>query len=96
MIGNTLEWYDFSLYGYFAVIISQLFFPAHDNALSLLKTFGIFAILVICRMIQGITIGGEYAGSIAASISMLLNESAFFTLKETYRKPLPGDSYGNN
>jgi hypothetical protein len=26
MIGNILEWYDFTLYGYLAVIVSQLFF----------------------------------------------------------------------
>ena len=26
-IGNTLEWFDFLIYGYFAVTISKLFFP---------------------------------------------------------------------
>ena len=28
VIGNALEWYDFIIYGYFAPIIGQLFFPA--------------------------------------------------------------------
>ena len=26
-IGNILEWYDFSIYGYFAVTIVAIFFP---------------------------------------------------------------------
>ncbi|MBN9115769.1 MAG: hypothetical protein J0I36_10915, partial [Pandoraea sp.] len=35
-IGNALEWYDLIVYGYFAVTISKLFFPAHDATVSLL------------------------------------------------------------
>jgi MHS family proline/betaine transporter-like MFS transporter len=27
MIGNALEWYDFSVYGYFVGAIGQHFFP---------------------------------------------------------------------
>ena len=26
--GNVLEWYDFGVYGFFAPIIGQLFFPS--------------------------------------------------------------------
>jgi MHS family proline/betaine transporter-like MFS transporter len=26
-IGNVLEWYDFSIYGFFAVAIGRTFFP---------------------------------------------------------------------
>ena len=26
-IGNALEWYDFTIYGFMAVTISKLFFP---------------------------------------------------------------------
>ncbi len=29
-IGNALEWYDFSLFGYFAPVISSQFFPPTD------------------------------------------------------------------
>ena len=29
-IGNALEWFDYGLYGYFAAIISSLFFPSKD------------------------------------------------------------------
>ena len=27
MIGNVLEWYDFAVYGFFAAVIGQEFFP---------------------------------------------------------------------
>ncbi len=30
LVGNILEWYDFSIYGYFAVTIGRHFFPAHS------------------------------------------------------------------
>jgi hypothetical protein len=31
MIGNALEWYDFSVYGYFVGAIGQHFFPREDH-----------------------------------------------------------------
>jgi MHS family proline/betaine transporter-like MFS transporter len=30
-IGNTLEWYDFLVYGFLAVTIAKLFFPTGLN-----------------------------------------------------------------
>jgi MHS family proline/betaine transporter-like MFS transporter len=42
-VGNIMEWFDFSIYGYFAPVIAQVFFPAGDHFLSLLATLGIFA-----------------------------------------------------
>jgi len=35
-IGNALEWYDISSYGYFAVYVPKAFFPNIDPAISLL------------------------------------------------------------
>ena len=43
MVGNVMEWYDFSVYGYFAVTIGGRFFPAEDATASLLAAFGVFA-----------------------------------------------------
>jgi hypothetical protein len=36
VIGNALEWYDFIVFGFFAVIIARLFFPAESQYASLL------------------------------------------------------------
>ena len=48
-IGNALEWFDFAVYGFFALTISKLFFPAEDEALSLLLTFGTFGVTFVMR-----------------------------------------------
>ena len=40
LVGNVMEWYDFAVYGYFAVVIGQHFFPAEDPAVSLIAAFG--------------------------------------------------------
>ena len=39
-IGNVLEWFDFLVYGFFAVTIAEVFFPAGNPTVSLLVTFG--------------------------------------------------------
>lgn len=49
IIGCSLEWYDFALYGCFASIIAHLFFPSHNPANNLLATFGIFALGFLVR-----------------------------------------------
>lgn len=118
LVGNTLEWFDFAVYGFIAPLISEKFFPSHDPIASLLMTYGVFALgflsrplgaiflghigdthgrkkalsysiilmafptcmmgclptyetigifapilLIICRILQGMSIGGEYTGS---------------------------------
>ena len=57
MIGNLLEWYDFSLYGYFASVISALFFPTDNQTTAFIKTFGVFAVGFLMRPIGAIIFG---------------------------------------
>jgi MHS family proline/betaine transporter-like MFS transporter len=119
IIGNVIEYYDFALIGFLAVMMGNLFFPSTNPFLSLLGSFGAFAagmimrpvgalifghigdrvsrrtalmsslimmafptfligflptyaqigllapiLLVVLRMIQGLSVGGEYASSI--------------------------------
>ena len=52
-LGNILEWYDFALFGYFAPILAQLFFPSEDPFASLLSTFGVFAAGFLMRPLGG-------------------------------------------
>ena len=39
MLGNTLEFYDFHLYGMLQVILAKVFFPAADSSLSIMLSF---------------------------------------------------------
>lgn len=126
IIGNILEWYEFSLFAFLSPIIANLFFPSTNEITSLLSTLLVFAagfvirplgsiflghlgdrlgraktlkttiflmsfssvltgflpsyqqigivapmLLVMCRLLQGFCIGGEFAGSM-----IYLSESA--------------------
>ncbi|WP_119343513.1 MFS transporter [Facilibium subflavum] len=55
--GNIIEWYDFSLYIYFAVFIAKDFFPNHDPYVSLLLTFSTFFLGSIVRPLGGLLAG---------------------------------------
>ncbi|MBW8639352.1 MFS transporter [Hoeflea sp. WL0058] len=57
LIGNTTEWYDFSLYGYFATVIGRQFFPADNPQTSLLAAFGAFAAGFLARPLGGVAFG---------------------------------------
>lgn len=63
-IGNTLEWYDFTIYAFFVPIIAAQFFPNKDPFLSILATFGVFAIGFLVRPLGAILFGyiGDHAG----------------------------------
>ena len=67
-IGNVLEWYDFALFGYFAPVLSRLFFPASDPSLSLIATFGVFAVGFLARPLGALLFGywGDTRGRRAA------------------------------
>lgn len=122
-IGNTVEWYDFAIYGYFARDIGSQFFPDDSASLQLLRAFGLFAVgylmrpigalliapigdligrrpllqisvfvmsfcslaiailptaqqwgpaaawsLILLRMLQGLSVGGEFTGSVVALV----------------------------
>lgn len=43
-IGNVLEWYEYTLYAYFATVIGTLFFPTNNPLVSMIMTFATFAI----------------------------------------------------
>lgn len=56
-LGNMLEWFDYGLYGYFAVIISRDFFVSDDPIVGLLLSFLVFGTGFLVRPIGGILIG---------------------------------------
>jgi MFS transporter, MHS family, proline/betaine transporter len=57
-IGNVLEWFDFVVYGFFAVTIAEVFFPAGNPTVSLLITFGAFGLAYLVRPLGAIIVGG--------------------------------------
>jgi len=74
-LGNALEWFDFLVYGYFAVTISKVFFPSANETASLLATLGTFSVSFLVRPIGAILIGAytDRAGRKAGlTLSILL------------------------
>ncbi len=74
-LGNALEWFDFLVYGYFAVTISKVFFPSGNETASLLLAFGTFSVSFLVRPIGAILIGAytDRAGRKAGlTLSILL------------------------
>ena len=63
-IGNTVEWFDFAVYGYFAKEIGEAFFPADVPSLQLLSAFAVFAVGYLMRPIGGLLLGpiGDLVG----------------------------------
>jgi MHS family proline/betaine transporter-like MFS transporter len=74
-IGNALEWFDLVVYGFFAVVISKLFFPAGNDTVSLLLTLGTFGVSFFMRPLGAIVLGAyaDKAGRKAAlTLSIVL------------------------
>jgi len=71
-VGNALEWFDISVYGYFAVYISKAFFPSNDPTTSLLLTFGTFGLSYLARPIGGLLLG-TYADRYGRKASLMIS-----------------------
>lgn len=56
-IGNGLEFFDFTIYGFLALVIGKLFFPTLDSYGQLLATVGSFGVGFVMRPLGGIVIG---------------------------------------
>src|SRR6202795_3408857 len=72
VLGNALEFYDFTAYAFFAVIIGRAFFPAQDPFVSLLLSVAAFGVGFITRPLGGIVIGA-YADRAGRRPAMMLS-----------------------
>jgi MHS family proline/betaine transporter-like MFS transporter len=71
VIGNALEWYDFTVFGFLTVVIAQLFFPAGNDYASLLLSTATFGVAFVMRPIGGIVLG-LYADRAGRKAALLL------------------------
>lgn len=56
-VGTLLEWAEYTFYGYMALTLSQLFFPANEPHMALIKTFSIFAFGYFMRPLGALIFG---------------------------------------
>lgn len=88
-VGNVLEWYDFALFGYFAPVLSLLFFPSSDPSLSLIATFSVFAVGFLARPLGALLFGywGDTRGrreALAWSILLMALPTCLVGMLPTY------------
>ena len=58
VVGATIEWYDFFLYGVIAgIVFSKLYFPSSDPLISTLLAYTTFAVGFVTRPIGGVIFG---------------------------------------
>ena len=75
-VGSSFEWFDFTLYGFFAPIFSQVFFSnTQDPWVSLVAAYGVFAIGFLARPIGAVIfgyLGDKYGRILPLKITPLL------------------------
>lgn len=70
-IGNALEYYDFTVYGFLTLVIGKLFFLSFDAAGQVLLTVATFGVGFVMRPLGGIVIGA-YADRAGRKKAMVL------------------------
>lgn len=88
-IGNGLEWFDFTVYSFFAVIIAKLFFLTGNDLTSFLLTVATFGVGFFMRPVGAIVLGvyADRVGRKAAltlTILMMALGTAIIGLAPTY------------
>ena len=74
LFGTFLEYFDYALYGFSAVVIANSFFPPADESTMLIQTFGVFAIGHFAKPLGAIIfgyIGDKYGRKRALKYNML-------------------------
>lgn len=71
MIGNALEFYDLFIYGFLAIVIAKVFFPADSEVVSLLITVGTFGASYVMRPLGAVMLG-SYADKNGRKAGMML------------------------
>ncbi|MBA3390782.1 MAG: MFS transporter, partial [Rubrobacter sp.] len=82
-IGNATEWFDYSTYGFLAIILGGVFFPSEDPTISLLSSFAVFGVAFAIRPLGGLVFGplGDKLGrQRILAFTIILMAAATFTV----------------
>ena len=101
LIGTTIEWYDFFLYGTTAALVfNRLFFPTFDPLAGTLAAFGTYSVGFVARAIGAVIIGhyGDRVGrkSMLVLTLVIMGVATFaigllptYAQKSDHGRPLP-------
>ncbi|MES2205092.1 MAG: MFS transporter [Pseudomonadota bacterium] len=83
IIGEVLEWYDFSLYSFLTPVFAILFFPKSDSIADVLSVWVIFAAGFLSRPLGGLLfgwLGDRHGRKVTFFISLLLMAISTFLM----------------
>jgi len=82
-LGNAMEWFDFGVYGYLAVTLGQVFFPASSPTAQLIATFATFTVAFLVRPLGGLVfgpLGDKYGRQKVLAFTMILMALGTFSI----------------
>ncbi|MGK3203170.1 MFS transporter [Amycolatopsis sp. MEPSY49] len=81
-IGNTVETYDYAVYGFLATVLAKVFFPAASTAAGLLSSFAVFGSAFLARPAGALVFGpiADRLGRRPALVASLLLMAGASTL----------------
>ncbi|CAD0298755.1 glycine betaine/L-proline transporter ProP [Xanthomonas hortorum pv. cynarae] len=82
-LGNAMKWFDFGVYGYLAVTLGQVFFPASNPTAQLIATFATFTVAFLVRPIGGMVfgpLGDRYGRQKVLAATMILMALGTFSI----------------
>ncbi len=90
-VGNTLEFYDYTLFGSLSFLLAPLFFPSSDPLTSIFATITVFSIGLIARPLGGLLFGyiGDTKGrkrALTLSMSCMSIASLMIAIVPTYHQ----------
>ncbi len=90
-LATMFEWYDYAVYGYFAVIIGKNFFPHADKVMELMSAFAVFATGFIMRPLGALFFGymGDRLGrrrALSLSVVMMAISTCLLGIIPTYHQ----------
>lgn len=89
LVGEIMEWFDFTVYGFFALIIAANFFPSDNHFISLIAAFATFAIGFLMRPLGALIFGyiGDKLGRknvLTTSMFLMAAPSLIIALTPTF------------
>ncbi|RKP56035.1 MFS transporter [Pararobbsia silviterrae] len=89
VLGNAFEWFDFAIYGLFAVTIAHLYFPGGDAVASLMLTLATFGVGFFVRPLGGVLLGiyGDRVGrkkALSLTIALMALGTGMIGVLPTY------------
>ena len=88
-LGNSFEWYDFTVYALFSIYLAEAFFPGGGSTLELVKSLLAFGLGFVARPLGALVLGlyGDRAGRkavLTAALSIMFAGTATLAFAPTY------------